>query len=140
MKRGPKIRPNYQPETPHIERVTNPKCPLKLTAPERQEWRKLVALIGPMGILTQADELALVLLVRAQVRLDKCEHVMAREGLTVENHGQKVQHPCMKIRDRAAAEVARLLRCFSLFPSARKALPTVPLPELDPDDPLLLLD
>lgn len=108
--------------------------PDRLHPKAAEQWRKLVALLAPLGVLTPADAIAWELGLSAY-----SEWLDATANLTelyVETEkGYPVQHPLVAIRNKSWQDVLKFCREFGLTPSSRNGL-IIPAAAGKPDDPL----
>ena len=99
------------------------KPPRWLRKHARKHWAKLAPVLEGMGVLTQADQVALALLATAIADyIDACDQVAAEGSVVTSHQGSPYQHPAVGIAHRAHDRILRLLREFGLTPSSRTGL------------------
>lgn len=109
------------------------KPPSWLSKEARKVWRRAVASLGPLDILTNADVEQLAVFCDAVARYAECSRIIEREGLIVEGARGPMQHPAAVAQAKYAAIVARLGSKFGLDPSGRASL-AIPKGEDKPKD------
>ena len=124
--------PKPPPVAPDPPRGTSPAA--------RCEWRRLVALLEPTGLLSRLDRDLLAAFCETVVLRRTAHAQLAAEGLTVAGYrGSKVKSPCWQVYRDATNMLTSLAKELGLSPAARVRMPIAPPPEED-DDPLGLLD
>ena len=111
-----------------------PDCPRWLSGKARKVWEKLAPMLGNMGVLTEADEIALAVTCSLYARYKDLERIIDKKGYTGKSSksGKRAMPELAMSRD-----CLRLLKSFlsefGLTPSSRSRINLTP-PEND--DPL----
>lgn len=113
-KRGTnKKEPKYQESTGKPPKELRDKVAI-------EEWKQMVALLKPSGVMTVADERALLLYcnsfslyAQAQKTLDSTDYVLTTPT------GTTMHNPWCSVRSKAYAECEKMLIQFGLTPCAR---------------------
>lgn len=110
---------------PHPERA-RPSAPETMSDRGREAWGYVVAVLDRMGVLTEADAMAVELLCEARADwLDARDEIEAAGGPTYESinaeTGAKLikSHPAVAMRNDAARRLQSLLAEFGMSPSSR---------------------
>ena len=118
-----------------------PACPSHLDAKGKATWKKLCALLGGMGVLTEADGLALERLVDCYSDILECRKLIERDGRTYTTLDQNSNtliknNPAVNQLRAADSQFKSYLVEFGLTPAARTKV-NVDLPDGDEKkDPL----
>lgn len=116
---------------PKLERA-RPPAPEHLSDRARAAWQQVSALLDRMGVLTQADALALELLCEAWADLLSAREELVRSGETYTTATGSVRaHPSVAIRNDASRRVQSLLAEFGMTPSSRSKVISKGLDEED---------
>lgn len=122
-------------------RTKAPTCPAHLDAKSKLVWKKLSTLLRGMGVLTEADGLALERLVDCYADILACKELIERDKRTyktVDQNGNTLikNNPAVNQLRAADAQFKSYLVEFGLTPAARTKV-TVELPDGDKkEDPL----
>lgn len=123
-----------------------PRCPPWLPAAAKAEWRRVVKILEPLGLVTQADQQTLAAYCLAVAELRTATKTLAAEGRTVrvggflltkddgkqEHVGGQVQpHPAISQQRSAWAAIKTYSALFGLDPSSRGKLSAPPKDEPD---------
>ena len=111
-----------------------PDCPKWISGQARKVWEKLAPMLEGMGLLTEADEIALAAICSLYARYKDLEKVIDKKGYTEKNSRSGVKavpefamsRDCLKLLKSFLAE-------FGLTPSSRSR---INLPQPETDDPL----
>lgn len=85
----------------------------------RAYWTKFAPVLSTMGVLTTADEQALVQLCKQCVDLDYAERKCDSLGWTVVEDGKVLESPWPRIRDRLRKLTDQGFRQFGMTPASR---------------------
>ena len=122
-------------------RAKAPTCPAHLSVKAKAVWRKLCTLLGKMGVMTEADGLALERLCDCYADILACRELIERDGRTYTTIDQNSNtliknNPAVNQLRAADAQFKSYLVEFGLTPAARSKV-TVELPDGDKKkDPL----
>ena len=113
-----------------------PDPPGWLSPAAREAWQDVVAVFGPLRVLTQADRVLLELVTVTYVRWRDAEATIDCEGSVFETStGYKTPHPAVAIAAKARLALRQLLAEIGGTPSSRPSLQAaVATPPAD-DDP-----
>jgi len=116
-------------------RTKTPVCPVHLDPKGKAVWKKLCALLKRMGVLTEADGLALERLCDCYSDILKCRELIERDGRTYtsidQNSNQLIKNnPAVNQLRAADAQFKSYLVEFGLTPAARSKV-NVDLPDGD---------
>ena len=101
----------------------------------RNEWRRLVKLLGGVGVITAWDRTVLAGHCQALQDYLEAREVVSREGMTVTtDKGNTLQHPAVGVMTRAWERVMKTGACLGLSPADRARL-NVGKPDAAPADP-----
>ena len=111
-----------------------PDCPEWLSGKAKKIWEKLAPMLENMGVLTEADEIALAAICSLYARYKDLEKVIDKKGYTEKNSRSGVKpvpefamsRDCLKLLKSFLSE-------FGLTPSSRSR---INLPSPITDDPL----
>jgi P27 family predicted phage terminase small subunit len=147
MKRGPKptptslkvlkgTRPDRIPRDEPTPPEGMPDPPGYLDERGLGQWRELAPILYQMGLLTEADGMALGLLCHSFSQWRQAEEKLQAEGPTVPApRGGVVTNPWVRISRAARESYLRLLCEFGCTPSSRAGLKVTP-PAGEPQDEL----
>lgn len=100
-----------------------PSCPRFLDKTARQEWRRMVKLLEPLGLLTQVDRAALAAYCQCYSEWVRANEILAEKGMTFTTpNGYVQQRPEVAIRQKARNDMLRFAARFGLTPSDRAGL------------------
>ena len=100
-----------------------PRCPRGLPDAVKKEWRRLAPRLFEMGVLTEADDIALAQLCILWARLQEAERRIVETNLILRtSNGNYVQNPLVGISNTAIRELRALLAEFGMTPSSRSRL------------------
>ncbi len=115
-----------------------PRMPRDLDAAARRVWREIVPELERRGIITELDQMALVLYCTAVSDVQELSAIIDRAGMTFTTaRGVVKARPEVAMLRRAMAQVLSMGRELGLTPLSRSRLPEAPLPE--EDNPFLAL-
>jgi len=102
-------------------RAIRPKMPKHLDERAKKEWRRLCPMLGRLGVLTEADGLALANLCVDVSILQQAQESLAKTGLLSKTArtGMIHQSPLLNIIGVTTDRVTRALREFGLTPASR---------------------
>jgi len=104
---------------PQIE-IKAPECPAHLDDMARVEWDRMVPILLGMGVLTEADYMALGTLCQAFSTMAKAQDQLNKTGILFKTpNGYVQQSPLVSIVNQNADLVTKLCREFGVTPSAR---------------------
>jgi len=113
-------------------RKKRPKIPAHLTPAARLEWGRVMRILSPMGVITEAEADILAVYCGAYARWVQCNHEIERDGLILRNaQGQAMRNPLLKVADDAERTMLRVMSELGMSPSARVRL-TGPVVDDDP--------
>ena len=97
------------------------------------EWRRLIALLERMRVLTEADGKAIELLCRQESVRQQASESIAKVGLLTKHPetGHIHANPLLRIENEATDRVIRMLREFGQTPASRRGLEADISSELD---------
>ncbi|TKJ32975.1 MAG: hypothetical protein CEE38_21750 [Planctomycetes bacterium B3_Pla] len=115
-----------------------PRCPVWLSTVAKREWRRIVPILGNMGILAEIDREMLALYCEAHadyleakalvmgVLVKTAEKTVTKtDGTTVKSGGTLIQHPALSIRNQAWKRLKDICAEFGMSPSSRTGLGNV---------------
>lgn len=119
-----------------------PPCPRFMSDRGAGAWKRIGGLLDSMGVLTHADQGALVLLCEAFADWFECVDVVRREGIVYETPTAagsivKRAHPAVAMRNDAHRRIQSLLIEFGLTPAARSKVQRIDDDDADPLEELL---
>lgn len=118
-------------------RRRSPKPPPHLTPGARAEWRRLSRILGPMGILTEAEADVLAVYAQTYDRWVQASAELQIRGLVVlTERGAWVRNPLLRVIDDCLRVMLRCMNELGLTPAARVRL-TSPASDEDPLDAFL---
>ncbi len=105
-------------------RAKAPTCPAHLSVKAKAVWRKLCTLLGKMGVMTEADGLALERLCDCYADILACRELIERDGRTYTTIDQNANtliknNPAVNQLRAADAQFKSYLVEFGLTPAAR---------------------
>lgn len=104
-----------------------PVCPKHLDAEAKVEWKRLCKLLLKIGVLTEADGMALANLCQAWSTLVKAQLKLNETGMLFKTpSGYVQQSPLIGIVNNSTDTVLKLSREFGLTPSSRGRLEVLP--------------
>ncbi len=122
-------RPDRRNRDEPVIDVGAPEMPADLTEPEQQLWRRYVAELRLMGVLTPADRVSLKQLVRTELQVDRLwSMVVGQETVSITSTQKQAVDRVNVLYDKLLAErslLERLWKSFGLDPVARTAVHTV---------------
>jgi P27 family predicted phage terminase small subunit len=127
MLRGNKGKRPVNPREPQPERKA-PRCPDHLDAEAKKEWKRLSKLLLKLGVLTEADGMALACLCQTWSTLGKAQRKLNETGLLFKTpSGYVQQSPFVSIVSACGDIVMKLSQEFGLTPAARGRLQIGPI-------------
>jgi P27 family predicted phage terminase small subunit len=127
MLRGNKGKRPVNPREPQPERKA-PTCPEHLDAEAKKEWKRLSKLLLKLGVLTEADGMALACLCQTWSTLGKAQRKLNETGLLFKTpSGYVQQSPFVSIVSACGDIVMKLSQEFGLTPAARGRLQIGPI-------------
>lgn len=121
-------------------KLVNPSCPSWLRPEVKAIWRRTVATIQEMRILTRVDRDALAAYCQTYARWKAAEQFLDQHGEVYPVRDDKGNVRCMKQypQARTALQLLQVLRCyqqeFGMTPSARTRVHEIPGLMRDPED------
>lgn len=104
-------------------RARAPKCPDHLDDAAKKEWKRLVPILKRMGVLTEADGIALADLCQAVSTMAQAQIMLNKTSLIYGRKGQPIRFtPLLKIIRECSERINILCREFGLTPAARSRL------------------
>lgn len=121
-------------------RAKAPTCPTHLNTKAKAVWRKLCTLLSKMGVLTEADGLALERLCDCYADILACRELIEEDGRTYTTEDQNgniliKNNPAVNQLRAADAQFKSYLVEFGLTPAARSKV-NVDLDDDEKKDPL----
>lgn len=113
---------------------SEPKVAGRLTVPRslspeaRKHWKRLIAILGPLGLVTVLDRDAFVSLCETLAIVDRARLELRKSGLIVMIRGKVSTSPFWRLLRDAECQSNRMLVEFGMTPSARTRLYTNPVP------------
>ena len=132
------FRPDHTPKPPPVR----PRPPAGMSTPARLEWRRLVDILEPVGLLTRLDRDVLARYCENLVLRAELLKQLEREGVTVEGYrGSVVKHPAWQVFRDITSMLGKDGDRLGLSPAARVRMPIADLDvdDLEPDPFLDLL-
>lgn len=97
-----------------------PKPPAHLSAEAAEQWPRLVRLLMPLGVLTEADGDALAAYCAAYARWADAERHLTEDGVIVKSPtGYPIQNPYLAVANKALEQMDRYLSKFGMTPADR---------------------
>lgn len=110
-----------------------PSCPYWLDRRAKNEWKRIIALLEPLGLATQVDRAALAGYCQCYSEWVTADAVLQKQGLTfTTENGYVQQRPEVAIRQKARGDMLRFAARFGLTPSDRVGL-NLPEPKTKDD-------
>ena len=104
-------------------RAKRPRPPKHLTATALAEWRRLVRILKPTKLLTEAEADVLAVYCQTYARWVEASEHLEREGMvTLLENGYPVQSAYMSIVNNCIRTMHRLMGELGLTPAARSRL------------------
>lgn len=140
---GKRALPKHEPKPAQAA----PSCPRFLKGEARREWRRMVALLLPLGLLTRVDRAALAAYCVAWARWVKAEEMLAaldsgelvetesgvlHPWVTVTEKGEPVATAWLRISDAAMKQMRAFLVEFGMTPSSRSRVSVSQPAQQDP--------
>lgn len=123
-----------EPKPPPIA----PKCPARLPAKAKKEWRRLAPDLERLGLLTRLDRDALADLCLCIVRLEEAEQDIAKRGMLVPGGlGGMKRNPNIITAKEYRAALSRWCDKFGLNPAIRGSM-NIARPEKEDDEEFFL--
>lgn len=118
--RGTDRADRMNPDEPQPARA-RPSAPAHMTDRGREAWGYVIAVLDRMGVLTEADALAVELLCEARSDwLSARDQIAAGGGETYTTDGGLIKaHPAVAMRNDAARRLQSMLVEFGLSPASR---------------------
>lgn len=132
--RGTKRKDRANPAEPKPKRKI-PRAPSFLTREEKSAWRRYAKLLDGLGVLTEADADALLLLVDKHTRYVKLRTQLAGQDEVVTTRTGSFRNPTAIALEKATAELRAMLAEFGLTPSSRTKVQASRAGEDAPADP-----
>ena len=120
-----KSRLNQNEPQPKLEA---PKCPVFLSSVAKKEWKRMVAELEPLGLLTKIDCAALAGYGDAYGRWADASKILQKTGLIIKINDYPVRNPALSIISQALKEMKGFLTEFGMTPSSRARV-NVPKPK-----------
>jgi len=106
-------------------RIRKPKPPAHLSDTERAEWRRVLRILEPFGVVTEAEADILAMYVAGYAQWVECRRAIEQKGLIVlSEKGTAMRNPLLKVADDAQRTMLRCMSELGLTPSARVRLVT----------------
>jgi P27 family predicted phage terminase small subunit len=106
-----------------------PPCPSWLGREARAEYKRVVALLAPSGVLRQTDFAPLVCYCEAAGEFAQAVKELRESGHTTTNaRGRVVASPWLRVKNKAADRMGKFAAHFGLSPSTRSRVPSSPPP------------
>jgi P27 family predicted phage terminase small subunit len=120
--RGNRSRRPVNPNEPQPERKA-PRCPDHLDEEAKKEWKRLCKLLLKVGVLTEADGMALACLCQTWSTLRKAQARLNETGMLFKTpSGYVQQSPLVGIVGTCIDTMTKLSQEFGLTPAARGRL------------------
>ncbi len=88
----------------------------------RDEWRRIVAILEPQGLLSEIDRAALTDYCRCWARMDQCERDLSRNGTWVQGERGAVKNPSATLLNQLRGHFKFMVGELGLTPVARDSL------------------
>jgi P27 family predicted phage terminase small subunit len=105
-----------------------PRCPAHLSKEAKQEWRRVVKILGPLKLATAADRAALAIYCAAWARWIAADAIASLREVISTKSGNAIQNPFRSVANRAEEIMLKAAAEFGMTPSSRSRL-TVATPE-----------
>ena len=103
-----------------LSKADVPRCPEHPDERARKEWRRLVPVLQRMGVLTEADGLALANLCQTYSTLIRAQEKLNESGILYQTpSGYVMQNPLLSVVNQCVDTITKLSREFGLTPAAR---------------------
>jgi P27 family predicted phage terminase small subunit len=115
------------------------KVPRSLSPKARAHWKRLAAVLQPLGLLSPADRDAFITLTENLAIIDTARAELAKSGLVVLVRGKPASNPYLVVLRNAENQAVRLFTEFGLTPSSRTRVFSAlvqPAPSLNNQDDL----
>lgn len=100
-----------------------PEPPADLMPDARESYLAIAGKLLSAKLLTELDDLALRLLAESYAMYLRAGQEIEHWGMTsVTDNGNTIQHPAVAVRNKAWAQVVKLLQEFGMTPAARTGL------------------
>ena len=110
-----------------------PTCPAFLSLMAKAEWKRMVAELEPLGLMTKIDRAALAAYCDCYARWAEASEMLQKTGLIIKTpNDYPVQNPVLPIINKALAEMKGFLTEFGMTPSSRTR---VSVPKQKPKNP-----
>jgi P27 family predicted phage terminase small subunit len=97
-----------------------PACPNHLRGAERTEWKRLIAELDEMKLLSKVDRAELALCCSAWgMYVKACNKIKKQGEVIISDQGGMYQNPWIAIRNKSMEQVHRFYTEFGLTPSSR---------------------
>jgi P27 family predicted phage terminase small subunit len=127
---------NHQEPTP--EPLTDFKAPAWLNREAKREWKRVVAELGPLGVLTVLDVSALCANCVAWSEMRAAEDIIQRDGVVItDQYGKQMKHPAVAVKNAALTAMLRWGAELGLTPSSRTRLRVPSKPSTNAGPPLV---
>jgi len=104
-------------------RTKRPKIPAHLGPAARTEWMRVMRIMEPMGVITEAEADILAMYCNSYARWVQCNREIERQGLLIlSDKGTAMRNPLLKVADDAERTMLRILGELGMTPSARVRL------------------
>src|SRR5579862_4638967 len=104
-------------------RMKTPPCPEYLDDEAKHEWKRLVRMLRPIKLLTEADYMPLGALCQAYSTMTKAQRKLNESGLLFKTpSGYVQQSPLFSIINSSMETITRLCKEFGLTPSSRSRI------------------
>lgn len=104
-----------------------PKQPYGMSVEAKLEWDKLTPVLLKIGMITEADSLAVKLLCESIVLYNKAQKSVQDDGILIESHTKygvvKKQNPSVPTINQTWTQIVTLLKQFGMTPQARGQKP-----------------
>ena len=127
MPRGVKPKPKPQANP------TTPRPPRGMCSEATKEYKRIVAILEPHRILTDADLQALAIYATSVAQYWRAEEDINANGLVIETNGRAVKNPAITVQTQCWERIRPLIAEFGMTPSARARL-AIGAAEDDSDD------
>lgn len=118
-------RANTRPNEPKAP-VSVPKCPKGMADDRRALWRSYGKTLASMGVLTENDATALLLLVNAHSDYVSLDNEVQTRGILLQGRcGEMVKNPAITLRAEAWKRLLRICQEFGLTPAARTRVSSI---------------
>jgi P27 family predicted phage terminase small subunit len=111
-----------------------PRMPAHLEPAARREWRRLVRILEPMGVLTEAEADLLALYASTYARWVEASRLLQEDGLIVlSGNGTPMRNPLLPLIEQCTRTMTRCMGELGLTPAARARLvaPAAAVDELE---------